>query len=617
MEKKNCYIYTRVSTSAQVEGYSLDAQLESLRKYADYRDLEIKGEYCDAGVSGGSIIGRHAFQNMIADIVEQKDNIAFVLVFKLSRFGRNSADVLKYMQLLIDYDIDLISVNESIDSSTQSGKMMLTIMSAVAEIEKENIRCQFMAGKQQKIMNGGWRGGPVPYGYRTINKELVVEKSEAEIVSLIYNLYSKENASLRGVCDYLDRHGYQREYRGKMTHFNDRFIAAMLDNPIYCGKYIHNKRAKVNKEICYIDGIHEPIVSAELWDCVREKRKQCVKCEKVWDKDRVSLLTGVVKCPVCGDGMVHVVSRSVNKNHGGMYKPVHGYVCPNKGKHRYKVCSFSRSYNQEKVDAAVYELIGRIGTLSSFNKMLEKEFDNDELKRYQEELKDIRKQIYCKESEKSRIGIKLDNLDVLDGDYISKYEEFENEIDSIYDDLTELENLMDTITDKISRLEKGAMAEEHIRKILANFQNLFDKMDCYEKKEFYQNLIERIDVFPDKREDRRIIKSITFKFPIVYNNKGKKAVGKNDRFVYKLDCAKIGMTKAESHASYAMIKEYVMEKYGLKIHSLYIAQIKRKFGLIERQNYNISKKESQRVPTCPKDKEKCIVAALKHFKEIS
>ena len=155
MEKRKCYLYTRVSTSAQVEGYSLDAQLESLRKYADYRDFEIKGEYCDAGVSGASIAGRHAFQNMIADIVEQKDNIDFVLVFKLSRFGRNSADVLKYMQLLMDYDIDLISVNESIDSSTQSGKMMLTIMSAVAEIEKGNIRCQFMAGKQQK--NREWR----------------------------------------------------------------------------------------------------------------------------------------------------------------------------------------------------------------------------------------------------------------------------------------------------------------------------------------------------------------------------------------------------------------------------------------------------------------------------
>lgn len=275
-----------------------------------------------------------------------------------------------------------------------------------------------------------------------------------------------------------------RRYLILSTHFNDRFIVAMLDNPIYCGKYIYNKRAKVNNEIYYIDGIHKPIVSAELWDCVHEKRKQCVKCEKVWEKDRVSLLTGIMKCPVCGDGIIHVVSSNVNKNHGGMCKSVHGYVCPNKGKHRYKVCPFSRCYNQEKVDAAVYELIGRIGILLSFNKMLEKEFDNDELRHYQEALKDIRKQIYCKESEKTRIGIKLNNLNVCDEDYIEKYEELENKTDQIYDDLTELENLMDAVNSKISRLEEGAIAEENIRKVLANFQNLFDKMDCSEKKSF-------------------------------------------------------------------------------------------------------------------------------------
>ena len=135
MDRKRCYIYTRVSTTAQVDGYSLAAQEESLRQYAEYRDLEIANEYCDAGISGGSVEHRISFQKMISDIVAQKDDISFVLVFKLSRFGRNSADVLKYMQLLQDYDIDLVSVNESIDSSTQSGKMMLTIMSAVAEIE--------------------------------------------------------------------------------------------------------------------------------------------------------------------------------------------------------------------------------------------------------------------------------------------------------------------------------------------------------------------------------------------------------------------------------------------------------------------------------------------------
>ncbi|MFR4154072.1 MAG: recombinase family protein [Coprococcus sp.] len=76
---------------------------------------------------------------MMDDIISQKDNISYVLVFKLSRFGRNAADVLKSMQLLTDYGVDLVSVDDAIDSSTQGGRLTLTILSAVAEIERENI----------------------------------------------------------------------------------------------------------------------------------------------------------------------------------------------------------------------------------------------------------------------------------------------------------------------------------------------------------------------------------------------------------------------------------------------------------------------------------------------
>ena len=182
MRKKKCYICTRVSTAAQTEGYSLEAQQERLREYADYKNLEIAGEYCDAGKSGKSIVGRPAFLQMLDDISSEKDNISFVLVFKLSRFGRNAADILKSLQLLEDYEVDLICVEDAIDSSTPGGKLTLTILSAVAEIERENINVQFMAGKMQKILNGGWPGGPAPYGYRSVNKELVVEPEEAEIV---------------------------------------------------------------------------------------------------------------------------------------------------------------------------------------------------------------------------------------------------------------------------------------------------------------------------------------------------------------------------------------------------------------------------------------------------
>ena len=95
MNKKiKCDIYTRVSTTMQVDGYSLDAQKEKLKRYAEFQDMEIVNEYSDEGKSGKSVEGRPEFQRMLDNIENGTDKVQFVLVFKLSRFGRNAADVL-------------------------------------------------------------------------------------------------------------------------------------------------------------------------------------------------------------------------------------------------------------------------------------------------------------------------------------------------------------------------------------------------------------------------------------------------------------------------------------------------------------------------------------------
>ena len=95
MNKKiKCDIYTRVSTTMQVDGYSLDAQKEKLKRYAEFQDMEIVNEYSDEGKSGKSVEGRPEFQRMLDNIENGTDEVQFVLVFKLSRFGRNAADVL-------------------------------------------------------------------------------------------------------------------------------------------------------------------------------------------------------------------------------------------------------------------------------------------------------------------------------------------------------------------------------------------------------------------------------------------------------------------------------------------------------------------------------------------
>lgn len=127
-KKTKCYIYTRVSTAIQVDGYSLDAQKDKLRKYAEFQDMEIVEEYSDEGHSGKNIKGRQEFMRMLNDIEDGKDGADFVLVFKLSRFGRNAADVLSSLQLMQDYGVNLICVEDGIDSSKEAGKLLISIM---------------------------------------------------------------------------------------------------------------------------------------------------------------------------------------------------------------------------------------------------------------------------------------------------------------------------------------------------------------------------------------------------------------------------------------------------------------------------------------------------------
>ena len=195
-KQRKCYIYTRVSTAVQVDGYSLEAQKEKLRKYADYQDYVVAGEYSDEGFSGKNIQGRLEFQRMLKDIQDGKDDVSYVLLFKLSRFGRNAADVLNSLQLMQDFGVNLICVEDGIDSSKDAGKLMISVLSAVAEIERENIKTQTMAGREQKAREGRWNGGFAPYGYKLVNGDLMIADDEVEIIQIIFDCFIHTNEGI-------------------------------------------------------------------------------------------------------------------------------------------------------------------------------------------------------------------------------------------------------------------------------------------------------------------------------------------------------------------------------------------------------------------------------------
>ena len=634
MKKKNnrkkCYIYTRVSTAAQTEGFSLEAQQERLYEYAEYRELEIAGDYCDAGKSGKSIKGRPEFQRMMDDIISQKDNISYVLVFKLSRFGRNAADVLKSMQLLTDYGVDLVSVNDAIDSSTQGGRLTLTILSAVAEIERENITDQFMAGRLQKIRDGKWSGGSVPYGYRSVDRELTIDPYEASIVRKIFDLYMEEDMGATSVAVTLNDEDYLRKENGDVDQrpFTYDFIVNVLDNPIYCGKLIFGRRTNKKgpdgkllepdpKHAVIAQGVHETILTEEEWNAVQEKRERLSKNRYELDNpERISLLSGLVRCPMCGSGMIHTKNKRINRNHGGYYKTIHYYACNNSRKSNGMTCSFRHTYNQEKIDSSVFEIIQRLTTLPEYKNAVTANLQNQAtVEQLEERLKQERKELRKEELNNRKLGEQLDALDIMADGYEVTYDQILAEIDEGYDKIEEIERKIRSIMRKLESLKQGFKASENIERMLNHFTKLYDHMSCQERREMYRLFIDHIEVLPETRKDGKMLKSISFRFSTEYGEDILTPEGdKDDDICFTLDCTKQALTKAEAKATYAELKKYILETNGVKVSSLYIAQIKRKYGIDMGANYNMAADPEKHVPKCPAAKEQIIIDALKHYR---
>ena len=376
-EKIKVYLYTRVYTTMQIDGYSLDAQKTKMKAFCDYNEYEIASEYEDAGKSGKSIEGRIAFNQMMDDIKSGKDEVSYVLVFKLSRFGRNAADVLATLQVMQDFGVNLICVEDGIDSSKDAGKLMISVLSAVAEIERENIRVQTMEGRMQKAREGKWNGGFAPYGYSLIDGKLEVNEEEAVAIRTIFDQYVNTDLEANGIAKYLENHGIHKIARQNGTNplFDAALIRRIIQNPVYSGKISYGRRRtekvhgtrneyrQVRKDdYLLVDGLHEALVSEEVWEQAQVKvAAQAKKYEKVnRDKgEKIHLLSGILKCPVCGSGMYG--NKAIKKRKDGSnYKDFYYYGYKHRNMTRGHKCDYRRQVHEEMLDAAVAEVISKL-----------------------------------------------------------------------------------------------------------------------------------------------------------------------------------------------------------------------------------------------------------------
>ena len=596
-KKIKCDIYTRVSTTMQVDGYSLDAQKEKLKRYAEFQNMEIVNEYSDEGKSGKSVEGRPEFQRMLDNIENGTDEVQFVLVFKLSRFGRNAADVLNSLQRMQDFGVNLICVEDGIDSSKDSGKLMISVLSAVAEIERENILVQTMEGRKQKAREGKWNGGFAPYGYELVNGELQIAEDEAEIIRLIYDKFIHTNMGISAIAAWLNQHGYKKKKRQNNTldAFASSFIKGVLDNPVYCGKLAYGRRKnekvsgtrneyRIVKQENYMlhDGIHEGIISETDWELAHQKREKTgVKYEKTHSLDHEHILSGILRCPLCGSGMYGNVNRKKKKD-GTLYKDYFYYAC----KHRRLVdghkCGYRKQWSEEKINNAVEEVIRKLVKNPKFEEAI-----------------------------LNKIGSRIDT------------EEIENEIEGVEKSIEEVKN-------RLLNIRQQKISEENVYQFLLYFDKLYDKFTDLEKKEFLNSFVEQVDIYEQEQPDGRFLKHIKFRFPVYFGDRETQELcwdnestvetvvllsqqKPDDTIEIDLDLDELDATSAELKATYQEIKDYVLKEFGLKVSSLYISQVKRKCGIEVGENYNLPKSENARVPQCPKEKEDAIKAALKYF----
>lgn len=320
-------LYIRVSTTEQAkEGYSLASQRRRLISFCEFKNWDVVEIYSDEGVSASSLKERPEAMRMMKDF--KKGIFENVLILKVDRLCRNTRDLLEVVDKAKKYNIKLNAVEEQIDYTTPTGKMMLTILGSFAELERSSINERMMAGREQKVISGiKSKTGIILFGYKYEDEKFIIIEHEAEIVRLIFNKIL-EGESLRGITRYLV------ENKVKGRSWTPSIIRRLLLNPTYKGYAFANlydrstNKDYINFEESTMARAHnvEPIISEEKWDQVytilTARSRQSVR--KFANADMY--FADVVYCSNCG---WRLYSRNAKNDKG-------------KRRRRYYRCNFNQ-----------------------------------------------------------------------------------------------------------------------------------------------------------------------------------------------------------------------------------------------------------------------------------
>ena len=289
-------LYPRVSTEDQFRhGHSLDEQKERMLKLCDYKNYEVYKVYEDAGISAKNM-NRPAFQEMIQDVKDGKINK--IIVYKLDRLTRSIKDLEEICIFLEDNHCSLESMCEDINTSTANGKFFIRMLTILAqlEIERTSERTKFgMVGAVKK----GHFVGRAPIGYDKVDKKLVINDLESEVIRRIFDLYIKGTAA-NAITKLLN------EEKVLNRKWIPTLIDRILSNEIYIGNYVHRKTVS-NEESQKFVGVAPAIIEEEVFNIAQIQKQKNLKNYK---RKQTYIFMQSIKCPKCGTIMGGCSSRS-------------------------------------------------------------------------------------------------------------------------------------------------------------------------------------------------------------------------------------------------------------------------------------------------------------------
>jgi DNA invertase Pin-like site-specific DNA recombinase len=345
--------YVRVSDERQDE-YSPDSQLKKIREYAAKDGYLIPDEYVfyDDGISGKSTRRRDDFNRMIAIAKEKNHPFDVIYVWKFSRFARNQEESMVYKNLLRKKGVSVVSVSEPIPEG-HFGTLIERIIEWMDEFYLVNLGTEVMRGMTEKVTRGE-AVIPAPFGYINGEKTFLPDEEggTADIVREIFERYANGEKQ-REIAILLGQRGV-RTKRGNPPE--NRWVDYILNNPCYIGKVrwtpdglrAVSKRDFHNEKIMIIDGLHQPLISMELWEKVQTMLDNQKKAYPKYAKRQQPvdyMLKGLVRCSLCGGTLA--MSSSVS----GKAK-TRTLQCCNYAKGR---CHTSHSITVPKIEKALID----------------------------------------------------------------------------------------------------------------------------------------------------------------------------------------------------------------------------------------------------------------------